>query len=392
MAVALSIKSGAPPESLALHADASRIFEARLGPNNPESIDALEEQASTLEQGRRDAESTQLLQTVISRYEQALGKNTPRLVRPLTNLALILARNDQPNEAVGNLQRAIAIATPTLGPQHDELAEAFATLGSIYANQLGRYADAEKAYTDAQAAIPSGDTRSLPNVLKNLGRLHITMRKADRAEPELQQAFSLLQQSGGEKTAYTWYVGSQWGVALAMQGKLAQAEAIQREALEKVTNLMGKDAYQNSLVIDALAGTLEKKPQARDKDGNKEIVELRRRALSITEMKYPKTSSLWAQRATDLASALIDANAPASRTEALDLLQQAITDLRAKPDSNGGLGQALILRGKIEALGGTHDTAIADLREGLASLQQQLGQPDPAEVTNAQTLLKQLGG
>jgi serine/threonine-protein kinase len=74
----------------------------------------------------------------------------------------------------------------------------------------------------------------------------------------LHEAVELSRKSNGEARGFTWFLSSEWGRARAAQGRLKEAEAIQRQALAKLSQIMGPDAYQNCLIADALADTLEK--------------------------------------------------------------------------------------------------------------------------------------
>ena len=60
LGIALSWGNGAPEQALALQTEAIRIFEARLGPDHPETIHAIWELAATEEQGRHDAHAESL--------------------------------------------------------------------------------------------------------------------------------------------------------------------------------------------------------------------------------------------------------------------------------------------------------------------------------------------
>src|SRR5581483_7511889 len=152
------------------------------------------------------------------------------------------------------------------------------------------------------AARPEGDESVHVSLLRESGRLHLRMQQYAEAERELDQAFSLSRRVLGEDKGIVWYTGSEWGRALAGEGRLAEAEAIQRQAAARLASLIGPEAYHNCLVEEALADTLEQRGGA-----GAEVVRLRRHAVALTERKYPRTSPLWAERdgaRSDLRAAL----------------------------------------------------------------------------------------
>ncbi len=385
-ALALAWGNGAPEETLALQARANRIFEKQLGPDDPETIQALWELAMSDEQARHDVEGEALLRDAISRYERLYSRDSVWLGRPLATLARILARNDQPEEAEALYRRSLAIQLPVLGPKHYILSNNFKSLGVLYAEKLGRFADAEKAFRDSQDSMTPGDDHMRIELLKETGRLHLAMGRADDAERELGESFALSRKILGEDKGITWYTGSEWGRALAMQGKLAQAESIQRQASQKLAQQMGQDAYQNCLIDDALADTLERRGKSAD-----EVLALRRHALELTEKKYPKTGPLWAERATALARALLAQGGTAERTQAHALLDQAAADYRNKSTPMDRAGQSLLLRAELETGEGQRSAAALDVEDALQKLQQQVIR-DPASLARAQLLLRGLKG
>jgi serine/threonine-protein kinase len=388
LAASISASEGASERCLALHADANRILQAKLGPNNPETIRALFEQAASDNQSRRDVEAEALLRDVIARYERLYGPNSVQLAAPLEMLARVLGRNNRASQAVPILQRAIALTLASFGPHHNRLATLYSTLGTIEMIELGHFADAEKAFQQERDALPPGADLDLAVVLKDLGRLHCIMQRPQQAEGELRQSFDLFRAHAGENTALTWYVASQWGVALMDLGRYTEAEAIQRQAAQRLREIMGASAYNNVLTAEVLADTLD-----REGPGNgprlTEIVQLRRLVVDFTDKTYPVHNGLWARRAAELARALIALDGDAGRKEARTLLDAAIACYRKQTDPTDRVGEALLTRSHLEARTGERTAALADLREAIPLIQHQLLANPPA-LKDAQTLLRGL--
>ncbi|MDB5969519.1 MAG: Serine/threonine protein kinase with repeat [Hydrocarboniphaga sp.] len=381
----LAFGKGAPPEAMQLVDDALRIFELRDGRDHPDTINALNRRASLLEQARRDAEAERDYRDTVARLERSRGPDAVALARPLRGLGLVLARAGKVDEAERCYLRSIAILRPQVGERDHDLATNLSSLGMFY-EELSRTEDAERVLKQAIAALPEDDSPARGDALRHLGRVYLDQKRYDEAESAMREAYELKKSTVGDGNAFTWFFATEWGRALAGQGRIAEAEAIQRSALQHITQLMGTAAYQIALIDDFLADTLEKKPA-----GRAEAEALRRRALALTEAKYPKEHPLWANRALLLASNLAQLDTPLSRTEAMQLLDTAIVDDRATPRQASDLLAALLLRAQLYMKQRQRDSARSDAAEALAILAK-AARPDADKLQHAQALMKQLGG
>jgi serine/threonine-protein kinase len=369
LANAIGYGRTATPEAFALIASAQSIFESELGPDHPLSAQALYFHARLLEQARRDAEAEPMLREVIDRLERAQGPGTIRLRNPLEALGIILRRRGQLDEAVASHLRSIEISRRQLGSPHPTITRGFIRLANVY-EIMHRYPDAERALLEAEAALPEGFVTDRSELLKDRGQLYIKMGRAEDAERDLSQAFELQQSSVGEENGYTWFTASEWGRALAALGRVDEAEALQRRALKRLSEIMGPDAYQNALLGDALAATLE-----RSQD-NREALALRRRSLALTEASYPRTHRLWAERALSLAQTLAAIGTAESRQEAASLLDRSVEVFR-DPDAAGPeLGIALLERGRVQLALGQREAASNDFTEAIPLLEHSHGASD----------------
>jgi hypothetical protein len=121
------------------------------------------------------------------------------------------------------------------------------------------------------------------------------------------------------------------------------------------------------------------------------VLALRRHAIELTGKRYPKTSPLWAERATALAQTLLAQGHAEAKPEARALLDQAAADYRNKSTPMDRAGQTLLLRAELETGGDEREGAIADLKDALLKLQNQ-AVGDPAALARAQLLLRGLRG
>ncbi|HEY0661600.1 MAG TPA: serine/threonine-protein kinase [Lysobacter sp.] len=280
LAVAL-INSKQRERALVIAGEAQGIFETKLGRDHPETINAEFRRAQLLVQLRQDAPAEASLRDVVARIERTRGRESASLVAPLIALAGVLKQAQRYDDANAVYDRAVVLARRWFGAKHIQLAGALERQGSVKLQQ-GKFEEAESLLRQAEAAMPSADTAERAQLLMNRGKLYLQLHRIDEAERDMREAFLLRRKISGDGEGVTWFTASQWARALARQGKFAEAERIQRDALARLADILGPDAYQNALLLDALGETLL---AANKLD---EAGEVAARALQITRVTYPK--------------------------------------------------------------------------------------------------------
>ncbi|MEP7300890.1 MAG: serine/threonine-protein kinase [Caldimonas sp.] len=363
---------GAPADALAFNDDAIRIFERRQGRDHRETAFALFVRAQMLTQARRDAEAEPALRDALERMQRGGGAHSTSRADALLALAGVLLRSGKTGEAEADYRESADIYRDQLGPRNRWLPRALAGLGALYV-RTGRYDDAERVYAEGMTAMPAGDPGARGELLRERGLLYLAQKRIAEGERDLRDAYDLNLQSLGPNNAFTWYYASQWGKALAASQRAGEAEAVQRQALRRVAELLGKEAYQNSLIEEDLAETLQAR-QGR----NDEVLTLRRHALALTAARFPPSHPIWAERALLLAEALTREGGAAAGGEASTLLDAVVESERARP-APASLGHALSLRGRLRQGHGDPGAAKADLQQALALLRQGTP-PDAAAI------------
>lgn len=378
LAIAIAYGMGAPDEALKLEVEAQRIFEANLGIDSTEAIETLYQRGQMFEQTRQDAEAEPLLREAMRRLERSRGDRSVHLWRPLFVLGVIAKRDGRFGESEALYQRAIALLRQHFGEKHDDLANCLVRLADLYGD-MGRWDDADTAYRQAEAALAPGRDDQRQSLLLNRGQmlLHRPGREAD-AERDLAEAYALKRKLVGDGNAYTWFTAAEWGRSLASLHRYAEAEKIQRQALERIGALLGADAYQNAIVEDGLATTLE------FANRTNEATTVRRDALRTTELRYPRTHRLWAKRAFMLAVDLAEGST-ADRAEALALAQASAEVLTVDPDDLEG-NLSILLTGRLRKMAGDRSGAQRDLQKALERLEAQ-ADPDAEAIAEARRLL-----
>lgn len=305
--------------ALQLTSDALRKLEAALGHDDPETAMAVYRRGQVLDQLRRDDEAASTLRDAVARMERAAGPDSARLIPTLATLGGVLLRS-QPEPAIAVFERAAGIAEHELGPRNGTRARLLSRMANAY-RRLGRTGRAEAVFAQALAAMPDGDNAELAQLLASRGQLYLDTGRAVAAAADLQRAFELRRETSGEDAGITWYTASLWGRALRELGKLDEAERTQRDALQRLQKILGVDAYQNTLLLDALVETLVQRGK------HDEAVALARRSLALTGKTYPPTHHLVAERRVRLAVALAAAGGAAQRSEAGGLCRDALQSL-----------------------------------------------------------------
>lgn len=303
--------------ALQLTVDAQRKLEAALGHDDPETATAVFRRGQALDQLRRDDEAAAVLRDAVARMERATGPDSARLVQPLAALGGVLMRA-RPEAAIAVYERAARIAEARLGPRNAVRGRLLDRMANAY-RMHGDTERSEAVFAQALAALPDDDNAELSQLLASRGQLYLDTQRHVEAAADLRRAFELRRATLGERDGITWYTESLWGRALRLLGKLDDAERVQREALDRLQGIMGPDAYQNVLLIDALVETLSTRGR------HAEAVALARRSLALTRQSYPPTHRLVADRGVRLAVALGEAGGEAQRSEAAGLCRDALS-------------------------------------------------------------------
>ncbi|MEP6907299.1 MAG: serine/threonine-protein kinase [Pseudoxanthomonas sp.] len=283
-------------QALPLAREAVAELRATLGPQDPETLAAAMTYAQLLTQLRHDQDAEAALRDVVAQVEAAHGINSAQLVAPLIALGSLLRQAQRLEDADPVYARALAIARRHLGAKHLRLAGALSRYGALKV-QREDYAAAQTLFEQAEAAMPAEAISELAQLLTNRGKLHLVQEHADAAEHDYRRAFELRRKANGDDDGVTWFAASQWGRALAQQGKLSQAEQVQRNALQQLDRILGPQAYQNALLLDALAETLMQAHRYN------EAASTLQRALALTAKEYPQTHPLYLERAEKLREA-----------------------------------------------------------------------------------------
>lgn len=227
-----------------------------LGLNDPETINASARRVKMLQQVNRDKEAEAGLRDIIARIEATEGRESARLITPLSTLGwMLLWRTQNLDEAEQVLPRAIALARRHYGEKNDNLAAAL-THSAVLKWQKKDNNAARPLFDQARAAMPDNGSSVLGMVLVNRAEFLLTVGDYRAAEDDYRRVFDFKRSTVGDDNVETWTAASLLGRSLAYQGKFLEAEKIQRNAMTQMTRVLGPDEYGLVYAQYSLAETL----------------------------------------------------------------------------------------------------------------------------------------
>jgi tetratricopeptide (TPR) repeat protein len=206
------------------------------------------------------------------------GESKPapdKLARARTRLARVLAAGGKTEEATQELRTAIAEVGEALGPEHPRTASLRVVLGELMMDQ-GLLADAREELASARTTIVGSRGGAHPAAIRAavlLARIDLREGKADAAFAGLDKARAEAEEASPPSPA----IHNELGNVLRAQGKLDEAEAEHKSALEAWEKNLGEE---HPKVAEALYG-LGHIERSRGK--NNEAQELLERARRIVE-------------------------------------------------------------------------------------------------------------
>ncbi len=227
-----------------------------LGPNHPETIDASYLLAKMLIQVSKDKEAEAMFRSIVARIEATEGRESARLILPLDNLGwMFLWRSRNLGEAEKVFPRAVALARRHYGQKNDDLAGVL-THYAVLKWQKGQNKAARALFDQAGAAMPDNGSKVLGMVLLNRAEFHLSQGEFQAAERDYRRVFDFKRKTVGDGNIETWAAACYLGRALAREGKLREAEEIQRNAMTRLSHIVGPDDYTNVDTHFMLAETL----------------------------------------------------------------------------------------------------------------------------------------
>ncbi len=203
-----------------------------LGPEDPETVGAMNDLAIVLDRMGKLAEEQKILEVVVAVKRRTLGPEDPSTLRSANNLAIALAMQ-------GLLEDAVKLATETLEIQRrNEGPESIFTLRSMYnvaimRRQLGRWAEARPLFDESLETLRrvfGPEHQDTLRVVNGLGELLLDQRRPVEARALFEEALKGQRSVLGPTRDETVLSMINLADTMRLQGRLDEARKLAEEA------------------------------------------------------------------------------------------------------------------------------------------------------------------
>ena len=389
--------AGRYQDSISLVQRLLAIREQTLGPEHPDTAEALSNLALLYTRVGDYPKAEQLYGRSLAMTEKVLGPEHPDAATSLSNLAALYELTGRYAEAEPLEQRALSIREKKLGPEHPETAFSLNGLGVLY-EDLGEYAKAEtfhrRALTIREKAL-GPEHADTAQSLNNLAVLSDSLGAYEKSEPLYRRALAIYERVQGPEGPITATLLGNLARLYSMTGAHEKAEPLYQRALAINEKTLGPEHIDTAISLNNLAEIY------RLAGAYTKAEPLYRRALAITEKvlgpEHPNTATslnnialLYGYTGAYAKAAPLLQRAIAIRTKALgpehEYTAQSLNNLAAIYKSIGAYAKAesLVKRALAiheKALGDDHaETAVA--LDNLATLYFARGAYAQAEPLN----------
>jgi tetratricopeptide (TPR) repeat protein len=335
---------------------------------------------------RTDPRLSDILNTAIQRIDAgALGTQPQTLWEVRSMFGRVLLGLSQPEQARTQLQMSMDLLRRLRGQGDDpDIAINLNLMGMALADlrQLEAAEQTLREAVDMRTRLFGASSAEVGESLGNLASVLLQRDKLDAAEQAYRRCADIMRAAKVRPSDYFIHL-SGLAVVLRREGKLDEAEAIFREALQ-VDNRQGRtDDPDRVLPLSYLAALLMQQGRVAEAEP------LQREALRIAQATLPPDHPELAFATTGMASVLQQTG---KLEEAEQLYRQAVTMLRsAGPSQSDDLAETLISVGKILKMRGRPDEAEPIFREAL-DIKRKVFSADHTQTAIATSLLASVLG
>ena len=219
------------------------LAERELGPDDPITLDSINNLANIHVEFARYDEAERLLLRTLRAQEARSGENDPEaLLSALNNLATLYRFRGFHSKAEPLYLRALRISEEVLGADHISTLKGLSNLAGLYRKQH-RYRDAEPLYVRAlrtsEGMLGEHDPLTL-SLANNLAGLYQDQKRYDKAQSLFETTLRRTREKLGEDHPHTLGSLNNLGVLYLKQGRFDEAEPLLHTVLQKASNTHGK--------------------------------------------------------------------------------------------------------------------------------------------------------
>lgn len=230
-------------ETLARQAVAIR--NRMLGPEHPQTLEAMDALEWAISRQRKTEEAAKLERETLAIRRRVLGNNDPNTARSMAYLAWSLQEEEHYAEAEALQRPALDIRRRFLGPEHPDTLVSMRDL-AISLEMTGRLDEAEKLLRNALEIRRRVLGNDHPDTMTFMQDLAFTLRREGRypeAERLLRETLDIRRRVLGNEHPATASAMSELAFTLVRQGRgrHGEAEKLLREAIDIQTRILGND-------------------------------------------------------------------------------------------------------------------------------------------------------
>lgn len=212
------------------------------GEKSPVTVMDMNNLANDLAQLGRFEEAAPLMQRTLELKVELYGADHPSTLNSVSNLAELEGQRGRDAEAEALYRKALDARLRVLGSTHPRTLDSMERLAANLSNQ-GRFAEAERlaATAAAQGAKSLGERHVTTLAAQDThARALLGLGRAGEAEASLRRLLAILEEKkergedAGEGDALVQVVSVHLGMALAAQGRRAEAEPLLLEAIPRL--------------------------------------------------------------------------------------------------------------------------------------------------------------
>jgi serine/threonine protein kinase/tetratricopeptide (TPR) repeat protein len=220
--------AGRVEDSIRLGEEALRLRRATLGPDHPDTLFSLNYLALAYMDAGRTDDAIRLNEEALRLRRATLGPDHPDTLQSLHNMASFYHDVGRIDDAIRLNEEAIKLKKAKLGPDHPETIMAMGNLAMDY-HDAGRKGDAIKVQEEVLAMRKAKLGREHPTTIRtmnDLASIYLNEKRWAEAEATARECLELRKKAQPDEWPY-FLTMSQLGLALAGQGKYAEAEPLE---------------------------------------------------------------------------------------------------------------------------------------------------------------------
>ncbi|HKF20973.1 MAG TPA: tetratricopeptide repeat protein, partial [Candidatus Angelobacter sp.] len=249
-------------ETLARQAAAIRT--RVLGPEHPQTLEAMDGVEWALNRERKAKEAEKLERETLAIRRRVFGDDDTNTARSMAYLAWSIQDELRYAEAEPLARSALDIRRRRLGPEHQDTLESMRDL-AVSLEMTGRVEEAEKLERDALEIQRRVLGHDHPDTLKFMNSLAFTLRRERRypdAEKVLRETLDIERRVLGNDHPQTTAAMGDLAYTLMLEGRYNdETERLLREALDNQRRVLGNDHLQTLHSVQRLAFTLKQEGQ-----------------------------------------------------------------------------------------------------------------------------------